>query len=147
MSAIQVIACFVIYSEERIVHQGTFEVYESTNTLNCPSTGGCDFTFTHSYEGKVCKVELTCHNNSSTVAVSQLVIPINRTKRKWKKTTLGMQSEVYYRCASESINSKYMTKLTNKHKGRAATRGNSQTSTINLFKVDSRSSGSGPSSA
>jgi len=134
MSDIQVIACFVIYSEERIVHQGTFQVSESPNSLFYPSTDGCEFSFTHSYEGHECRVELTCSNNGSTVAVCQLAIPINRTKLKWKKTKLGMQYKVYYRCGFEDWNSRKMIKQRNKRRVKAATRGSSQASIINLIR-------------
>jgi len=148
MSDIQVIASFVIYSEERIVHRVGFQVSESPNSQFYPSSDGCEFSFTHSYDGKVCKVDLTCSNNGSTVAVCQLVIPINRTKRKWKKTKLGMQYEVYYRCGFEDWNSRKMIKQRNKQRGNAATRGNRQdTSTINFFEVDSSSNGNESGSA
>jgi len=156
MSEIEVLACFVIYSEERIVYQGTFQVSESPNSLFYPSPhslfypskDGNEFAFTYSYEGKECNVELTCSNYGSTVAVCQLVIPINRTKRKWKKMELGVQYKVFYRCVFQDSNSKEMIKSRNKQRGRAATRGNRQdTSIINLFKVDSNSSGNGSDSA
>ena len=143
MSDIQVIASFVIYSEERIVHQGGFQVSESPNSVFYPSTDGCEFAFTHSYEGKECKVELTCSNNGSTVAVCQLVIPINRTKLKWKKTKLGMQYEVHYRCALEDWSSKKMIKQLNRQRYKAATRSNSQASISIYSEGDSSSNGNG----
>ena len=121
MSEIQVVACFVIYSEDRIVHQGGFQVLESPNSLFYPSKDGCEFTFTHSYEGKVCVVELTSSNNGSTVAVCELAIPINRTKIKWKKTRLGMHYDVYYRCGSQNLNSRKMTKQLNRQRAKATT--------------------------
>ena len=149
MSEIQVVACFVIYSEERIVLQGGFQVLESPNSLFYPSKDGCEFTFTLSYEGKVCKVELTCSNNGSTVAVCKLAIPINRTKIKWKKTKLGMQYDVHYRCGAQDLNSRKMIKQLNRQRAKAATKGISQASTINFIysEGDSSSNGSGSGSA
>lgn len=146
MGDIQVIACFVIYCEERIVHQRTLQVSESPNSVLYPSTDGSEFAFIHSYQGNECKVELSCSNNGSTVATCQLTMPVNRTKLKWKNTKLGKPYEVYYRCAFEDWNSKKMIKQLNKQRGMAITRGNNQACGSIYSEGDSSSDGNGSGS-
>lgn len=121
MSNIQIIASFVIYAGDQIVLQRGFQVSESPDSMSCLSKDGREFTFIHSYKGNECKVELSCSENDTIIADCRLAIPINRTKMKWKHTTLGMQYDVYYRCSFEDWDSKKMIKQLNKQRGRAAT--------------------------
>ena len=126
MSSHQVIACFVFYSNEQIVFQGTFQVSESRNTVTFPSTDGCEFIFSHSYGGATCDIRVSRHSNGSITDSCQLTIPINRTKIKWKQINLGTQYEVFYRCAFENGESKSMTKQRRKSQAKKAARGSSQ---------------------
>lgn len=124
--------------------QGTFQVSESLNWVSFASTDGCEFSFAHSFEGKECEVEVSCSNDDSIVAVQQLAIPINRTKIKWKQTNLGTQYEVYYRCHFEKLDSEKMTKQQKKQRGKAATRGSSQTNISIYYTGETSSNGDDP---
>ena len=121
MNGHHVIACFVIYSNEQIVFQGDFEVKESHGLTSFPSTDGCQFHFSHSYQGTVCKIGISRSNNGNVSDTLQLSIPINRTKLKWKRAMIGQHYEVSYRCALEIWGGEILTKQERKHRRDVAT--------------------------
>ncbi len=114
MSIHQVIAHFVIYSHGQIVYQGSFQVSESLNSVSFSATDGCGFSCSHSYKGTECVIDLSCTENGELIESCRLIVPINRTKRRWKQSTLGEQYEIHYRCESENWESAKLTKQKNK---------------------------------
>lgn len=97
----QVIACFVIYSDGGIVHQGSFQVETEHATYSFASKDGGVFNFSHSYQGAHCSIGVSYTQSGSVVAEKELVVPINRTKKKWKQCPLGAAYVIHYRCAFE----------------------------------------------
>ena len=107
----QVVTCFVLYENDKIVSQGSFQVLETTNTSVFASTDGREFVFSHLYEGAMCALEVRYLTNLGTECTHQLDIPVNRTKRKWKQTNLGETYEMYYRSQFETASAvREMTK-------------------------------------
>lgn len=96
-----VVACFVIYSGEDIAYQGTFQVSQETNLCSHQSTNGGEFGFRHCYKARQCNIEVSYSKSGIVQAQLKLEIPINRTKIKWKKSTLGENYDVRYRCVFE----------------------------------------------
>ncbi len=101
MTKHQVVACFVIYSEEDIAFQGTFQVTENTSLYSSKLTDNSAFNFHLDYEGTQCFIILTYFEGASVKAQLNIETPINRTKVKWKQAELGGLYSVHYRCSME----------------------------------------------
>ncbi len=97
----RVIACFVIYLEKEIVYQGSFPVFRERSTLSFPSKDGGVFGFRHLYEGTECTITVSYAEDGSNLEQRELVVPINRSKTRWKRAQLGETFSVNYRCVFE----------------------------------------------
>lgn len=126
MCASQVIACFVIYSNDEITYQGTFQVLETMGFQSVQSSDGGEFQFNHCYKGARCDIELAYAKSGLTLSKCNLAIPINRTKIKWKHVDLGEQHRVHYRCALEDLDSRKTQRKMQQSRGKATLRGNTQ---------------------
>lgn len=134
MNSSQVIACFVVYANDKIVYQGSFPVSELRGNSSYSSIDGSVFEFSHAYKDMQCNVELTCVKDGLVIERLQLSIPINRTKVKWKQSNLGDGYRVYYRCQLEDWNDARAIKERRKLKRRSISRKNSATGGI-IFHI------------
>ena len=98
----QVVASFVIYSDEQIVVQGSFQVLATQSSITFASTDGKSFLFKHHYEDATCLIDVSYIESKTNSPSCNLKIPINRTKIKWKETDLGESYRLYYRSQYES---------------------------------------------
>jgi hypothetical protein len=97
----QIVTCFALHAGDEIVSGGSFQVLEEVNSSKFYTSDGCALIFTHSYWGATCSVAISCEHDGSEPIKLNLAIPINRTKKKWKQTSLGPTYELYYRSGVE----------------------------------------------
>lgn len=97
----QVITSFVIQAGQRILAQGSFQVLAEPGFSTFESADGASFLFKYSYRSTVCLVDVSCRRQGVIECSRSLEIPINRTKRRWKKTRLGATYRLYFRSGFE----------------------------------------------
>lgn len=102
MGVLQVVTNFVIYERELILCQGSFQSFEDKTTNRFRTKDGYDLAFTHSYKGSICNLEILYQGNGMTLSSLNLDIPINHTKKKWKKQPFGTRYELFYCIAYEN---------------------------------------------
>lgn len=96
-----VVACFVLYEQDRIVLQCSFQVEEDLSTNSFRASDGAEFVFNHSYDKSTCYVEVTGTSNDAASKSLHLEFPINRTKIKWRQIDFADTFVLYYRSQFE----------------------------------------------
>lgn len=115
-----VVACVMIFCGDSIEYQGAFQVFTSQEEQAVTVSDGSVVHFRHSYSKSKAHIEMSTSRDNSSV---DLVVPINRSKVKWKQCQLG-GFDVRYRCVFENIRE---LKETKKLRRRAAIASSTQT--------------------
>lgn len=96
-----VVACFVLYEQDEIVLQCSFDVEEDIGVNRFHANDGTEFVFTHSYEHTTCSIKITREDRGAFCKSLKLDFPINRSKIKWKQADFGDRYVLYYRSQFE----------------------------------------------
>lgn len=106
-----VITNCLIYSGDRVVAEGSFQVLENVQSTVLRSSDGTTFHFRHFYTGSVCYVDISGERDGATAFSCALEIPINRSKIKWKNTRLGDRYLLQYRSSLERLSARRLKRM------------------------------------
>ena len=96
-----VIVVFLLYEDDLILCQGGFEVSQDESAISFNTINGNRLEFIHSYCGTTCSLVVSFESGLDEHSL-KLVVPINRTKKKWKRASLGLTHDLFYRSVFEN---------------------------------------------